>query len=202
MTKEHKLEEALGNIVGLDSQINAAANGDREVVYGPFARIARAALSDHKAEARVKQLEAEKSILMGAIAFAINVEDHYDRLTFLQSFTDGSADEDEEWKDWREFRAGLVLHGTVAKQSFPELPVSATDEDESELLTIAYMNGAEDTKRDLLSDEALERSAKAIHDGPLSAGDEEDFGTSKASDWCREVARTSIHAALKRKEVG
>lgn len=202
MGREQKLEEALRDFV---TEIRAYQSPECEEceIIGPLLRQADAALSAPKAEAsRVKQLEAEKSVLLGAISFAIDVEDHYDRLAFLQSFTDGSADEDEEWKDWQEFRAGLVLHGTVAKQSFPELPVSATDEDESELLTIAYMNGAEDTKRDLLSDETLERSAKAIHDGPLGAGDEEDFGTSKASDWCREVARTSIHAALKRKEVG
>lgn len=75
-------------------------------------------------DARVKQLEAEKSILMGAIAFAIEADEPD---TFLRCFTDGSADEDEEWKDWQEFKANLVLNGNVAKQAFPELP-AITDE--------------------------------------------------------------------------
>lgn len=50
MTREQMLEEALLKIVGLDSQINASANGNRDVVYGPFALIANAALSTPKAE--------------------------------------------------------------------------------------------------------------------------------------------------------
>ncbi|XHB99383.1 hypothetical protein ABWH97_00085 [Nitratireductor sp. ac15] len=47
-----------------------------------------------------------------------------------------------------------------------------------------------------LTDEAVERAAKAIHDGPLGASDEEDFGDNKASDWCREVARAALLAAF------
>lgn len=45
-----------------------------------------------------------------------------------------------------------------------------------------------------LTDEAVERAAKAIHDGPLGANDEEEFGDNKTSDWCREVARAALLA--------
>ncbi len=47
-----------------------------------------------------------------------------------------------------------------------------------------------------ITDEAVERAAKAIHDGPLGANDEEDFGDNTASDWCREVARAALIAAF------
>ena len=53
-----------------------------------------------------------------------------------------------------------------------------------------------------LTDEAVERAAKAIHDGPLGASDEEDFGDNKASDWCREVARAALLAAFPGKGEG
>lgn len=53
-----------------------------------------------------------------------------------------------------------------------------------------------------ITDEAVERAAKAIHDGPLGASDEEDFGDNKASDWCREVARAALLAAFPSKGVG
>lgn len=53
-----------------------------------------------------------------------------------------------------------------------------------------------------ITDEAVERAAKAIHDGPLGANDEEDFGDNKASDWCREVARAALLAAFPSKGEG
>ncbi len=53
-----------------------------------------------------------------------------------------------------------------------------------------------------LTDEAVERAAKAIHDGPLGANDEEDFGDNKASEWCREVARAALLAAFPSKGEG
>jgi|GEM_PF-5800951 len=45
-SRNARLEAALRKIEGRDSQINATANGDREVLRGEFATIARAALSD------------------------------------------------------------------------------------------------------------------------------------------------------------
>lgn len=42
---ESRLREALEKIVGKDSYIDASPRGDRKIVYGDFARIARAALA-------------------------------------------------------------------------------------------------------------------------------------------------------------
>lgn len=39
-----------------------------------------------------------------AIKFALTIDDHFDRIAFLESFLDGSAETDEDWDDWREYR--------------------------------------------------------------------------------------------------
>jgi len=70
------------------------------------------AKSDRLAE-RVAELEADKSICLAAINFALQCDGPD---AFLRCWNDGSADVDEEWKDWQEFKANLVLHGAAAKQ--------------------------------------------------------------------------------------
>lgn len=76
--------------------------------------------------AEIDRLRADKSLLMAAMSFA---EECDEPQAFLSCWMDGSADVDEEWKDWQEFKANLVLDGKVADQPLaaPALQSEARD---------------------------------------------------------------------------
>ena len=44
LAKLSRMREALNKIIGMDSHIDATPRGNREVVYGDFAKVAKAAL--------------------------------------------------------------------------------------------------------------------------------------------------------------
>jgi hypothetical protein len=54
-----------------------------------------------EAEARVKELEGAVRECVAVIKFAIDLDDHYDRLEFLKGWNEGDTSE------WPEFRAAL-----------------------------------------------------------------------------------------------
>lgn len=58
---------------------------------------------------------------VAAIKFALTIDDHYDRIEFLHAFVDGRVNADEEWDDWREYRAKAI-------SAAPAAPTEAGDE--------------------------------------------------------------------------
>lgn len=78
----------------------------------------------------------------------------------------------------------------------PQFEADKAAEDIAKIIARAITADRKRRTKAMLTSEAVERAAKAVYDGPLCANDEESFGDNSASNWCREVVRAAILAAL------